>query len=616
MRDIIFPCGLWNNTCPFTVSFPIPLPITLRILSHLAFLLPILGSLPLSSPILTALRILLTLTVVNVIAIARTAPFTARCSGNHPVLILNLLVYYLIPTRWSKGQEVAWLVLMADWRLNLCPDIIANGLRKMLAGAFNHHQAGCLLVGAIDLIPEAAGVVPPPIVHLVTGVVKHLPYQCAERCPPLPTMWTSAPAVRQHQLELWTVASCDWIKKHYIINEVPCPFILAAANIVYPYASTNVFRNESLYILLIQWHLSTYNRCCHFCHSSCLPRSFAEALWCHSSQWKLNLHQRCYHYDTVECGGSKSGGNVQSCIGYQVFLAMRGVVLFKSCDVEICLDSGGVLNTEWKQNGAVGGKKGYIYLSFWEFLVQLVRYENFGSYPALCWLMNTKWPSLHLAHPQGTSWIRNIEIRFGTPGEESFLCQALCLQCISCLVLRPHASWSKLSGSPVVPTMETFKMPTNMPSSGRCKCKCDRRIETTSLFNLRCFLLCHREISTRKLKIFTIDSSKYCAKNKCNTMIVLPSRYKHPPSGANRPSDVAVTVNIDAEFNLSSFWCQLIPSLNAIQGISSTGILKVCSLARSTLRLTLLSRPSLVTHIGVYLSCCCICMHRKLFKHS
>ena len=29
-----------------------------------------------------------------------------------------------------------------------------------------------------------------------------------------------------------------------------------------------------------------------------------------------------------------------------MFLAMRGVVLFKSCDVEICLDSGGVLNTE------------------------------------------------------------------------------------------------------------------------------------------------------------------------------------------------------------------------------------------------------------------------------
>jgi hypothetical protein len=58
-------------------------------------------------------------------------------------------------------------------------------------------------------------------------------------------------------------------------------------------------------------------------------------------------------------------------------------------------------------------------------------------------------------------------------------------------------------------------------------------------------------ISTGKLKIYTIDGSKYCAKNECNTMIIAPRRHKHPSSGANRPSDVAVTVNINAEFNLS-----------------------------------------------------------------
>jgi len=55
-----------------------------------------------------------------------------------------------------------------------------------------------------------------------------------------------------------------------------------------------------------------------------------------------------------------------------------------------------------------------------------------------------------------------------------------------------------------------------------------------------------------KLKIYAIDGSKYCAKNVCNTMITMPRRHKHPSSGANRPSDVAVTVNINAEFNLSS----------------------------------------------------------------
>jgi hypothetical protein len=58
-------------------------------------------------------------------------------------------------------------------------------------------------------------------------------------------------------------------------------------------------------------------------------------------------------------------------------------------------------------------------------------------------------------------------------------------------------------------------------------------------------------ISTGKLNIYTIDSLKYCTKNKCNMMIITPRRHKHPSSGANGPSDVAVTVNINAEINLS-----------------------------------------------------------------
>jgi len=48
--------------------------------------------------------------------------------------------------------------------------------REMLTGAFNLPRAGCLRIGAIDLIPEDTGVVPPPIVHLVAGFVKHLPH--------------------------------------------------------------------------------------------------------------------------------------------------------------------------------------------------------------------------------------------------------------------------------------------------------------------------------------------------------------------------------------------------------------------------------------------------------
>jgi hypothetical protein len=42
----------------------------------------------------------------------------------------------------------------------------------------------------------------------------------------------------------------------------------------------------------------------------------------------------------------------------------------------------------------------------------------------------------------------------------------------------------------------------------------------------------------------------YCAKNECNTKIIASSRHQHPSRGSNRPSDVAVTVNFNAEFNL------------------------------------------------------------------
>jgi len=58
-------------------------------------------------------------------------------------------------------------------------------------------------------------------------------------------------------------------------------------------------------------------------------------------------------------------------------------------------------------------------------------------------------------------------------------------------------------------------------------------------------------ISIRKLKIYTIDGSKYCAKNECNTMRIEPRRHNDHSSSTNRPSDLAVTVNIDPEFNLS-----------------------------------------------------------------
>jgi hypothetical protein len=97
------------------------------------------------------------------------APSTAQRSRILPVVTIIILVDYLIPIQWFNGQEVAWLVLPAAWWPNLCPDCITSVLREMLAGAFNLPRAGCLQIGAIDLIPKGMGVVPPPIVHLVVG---------------------------------------------------------------------------------------------------------------------------------------------------------------------------------------------------------------------------------------------------------------------------------------------------------------------------------------------------------------------------------------------------------------------------------------------------------------
>ena len=51
--------------------------------------------------------------------------------------------------------------------------------------------------------------------------------------------------------------------------------------------------------------------------------------------------------------------------------------------------------------------------------------------------------------------------------------------------------------------------------------------------------------------IHTIDGSKSWGKNEYNTMIFMARRHNHPSSGPNRPSDVAVTMNINAEFILS-----------------------------------------------------------------
>ena len=77
----------------------------------------------------------------------------------------------------------------------------------------------------------------------------------------------------------------------------------------------------------------------------------------------------------------------------------RGGVYGKSHDVERVQDPGGVYDTGGKEKGGVCRNTGYIYSSSGDFLVQLVRYDTFDSYPGFCWSTNTKQPSLHLAQP-------------------------------------------------------------------------------------------------------------------------------------------------------------------------------------------------------------------------
>jgi len=127
----------------------------------------------------------------------------------------------------------------------------------------------------------------------------------------------------------------------------------------------------------------------------------------------------------------------------------------------------------------------YIYSSFSYFLGQLVRYDNIDSYPAFRWLTNTTWPTLHLAQPPGTSWLRCLEKKFSTQSVEHVWCRALLLHRTPRLPLRPCASWNKLSSSEVVPTVQPSNTATNTHSCGKSTWHWCHRIENTWLFALQ-----------------------------------------------------------------------------------------------------------------------------------
>jgi len=93
--------------------------------------------------------------------------------------------------------------------------------------------------------------------------------------------------------------------------------------------------------------------------------------------------------------------------------------------------------------------------------IHILEFLPFDSYPAFSCIQNTKWPSLHLAQPRGTSWMRSLETRFWTRGEDSLRRGVLLWHLIQHFLLRPRASQSKLSSSQVVLTLQPSNTASN-----------------------------------------------------------------------------------------------------------------------------------------------------------
>jgi hypothetical protein len=92
--------------------------------------------------------------------------------------------------------------------------------------------------------------------------------------------------------------------------------------------------------------------------------------------------------------------------------------------------------------------------------VKAWRWDIYIRVPAIswfnlnCWLTKRKQPSLHLAEPPTTSWLSSFETRLITCNKDSIWCRALHWENVPLLLLRPHASQTKLSSSLLGPTVE------------------------------------------------------------------------------------------------------------------------------------------------------------------
>ena len=307
--------------------------------------------------------------------------------------------------------------------------------------------------------------------------MQHVPHIWPGGSPPLQKRGNLARVVQPHQLELWKVASHDWIKKHYIIQEVPGPLIFEAPNIVYLYQSTDVFRDESLYMVLIKWQASIYNWCRHLCPS--LPLSFAAALWCHHCELKMNLHPKHQCYDTVAFSGWKPRWKVR----VSTKLSRLSGVFWneRHCFVQVtwCQDQGAVsvYNTRWQDKGGVGGKMGYIYCSSGICIVQLGSLVGYRTQNGPAFILQNHVP------PHARQALRLDLVLADRRDYYAWRCFG-----ITCHSYR--SDLAHLGVNLVVSRLpEQCKYPTQLPtpSNGKSTCNWCHRIQNMTLFALQYF---------------------------------------------------------------------------------------------------------------------------------
>jgi len=154
---------------------------------------------------------------------------------------------------------------------------------------------------------------------------------------------------------------------------------------------------------------------------------------------------------------------------------MKGVVLCKSCNVGIVQDAGGVYNPGRKDNGGVGGKKGYIYSNSCH-LIHILRFVGYWTQNGPAFIFNNH----QGPHEWGASR-RDVLLVVRT------VCDAG--RCFGITYHHYHSDLIHLGANWVVLRLsQQCNHPTTppMPSGGKSTCNWCQRTENMSLFALRC----------------------------------------------------------------------------------------------------------------------------------